>query len=99
MLAHTFSIILNLVGSLSEETYGISWYSLKPIDITYWQAKYVWGYYWAITIMLTVGFGDINATTMTEAIAIIFISMFSCLVLSFNISEINKILHRINLTN
>ncbi len=27
-----------------------------------WYIKYVWGYYWGTTIMLTVGFGDITAT-------------------------------------
>ncbi len=30
-----------------------------------WTDKYIWGYYWGTTIMLTVGFGDISATNTT----------------------------------
>lgn len=31
------------------------------INQSNWFEKYIWGYYWGTTIMLTVGFGDITA--------------------------------------
>jgi len=34
----------------------------KGLDQALWFEQYVWGYYWAVTIMLTVGFGDIVPT-------------------------------------
>lgn len=30
------------------------------IENDYWVEKYVWAYYWAMTTMLTVGYGDIT---------------------------------------
>ena len=40
-----------------------NWYSLKNIPINApWYENYIWGYYWGINIMLTVGFGDIYAS-------------------------------------
>lgn len=46
--------------------------------------------------MLTVGFGDISATTTTEAGALIFIQTFSCIVLAYNINIVGGILKNIN---
>jgi hypothetical protein len=49
------------------------WYQLIKIQDSNWFIKYVWGYYWGTNIMLTVGFGDLVATTHIEAILLIFI--------------------------
>ena len=45
--------------------------------------------------MLTVGFGDINASTYQEAICLIFIEMISCLVLAYNINCIGNLISNI----
>jgi hypothetical protein len=39
----------------------------KDIYLAPWFEKYAWSYYWATTMMLTVGFGDLAATTYQEA--------------------------------
>ena len=57
-----------------------------------WYEKYSWAYYWATNIMLTVGFGDINAANYKEAICLIFIETISCLTLAYNISCIGALL-------
>lgn len=60
-IAHILSIVLNLMGSTEIEGQK-SWYvqkNIQPHDD--WVVKYIWGYYWGTTIMLTVGFGDISA--------------------------------------
>jgi hypothetical protein len=45
----------------------------KGIADNPWYERYVWSYYWATTIMLTVGFGDIAASNYKEALVITFI--------------------------
>ncbi len=42
--------------------------------------------------MLTVGFGDLVASNEQEAIILIFIETFSCIVLAYNISFVGSIL-------
>ena len=46
--------------------------------------------------MLTVGFGDFSATTTHEALAMIFIEMLSCIVLTYNINSVGNILRSIS---
>ncbi len=61
-LAHTLSIILNLMGEIKVPGYD-NWYVLKNIDPnSEWFIRYIWGCYWGTNIMLSVGFGDISAT-------------------------------------
>jgi hypothetical protein len=40
-----------------------NWMIKKNIIYQTWSSKYIWSYYWGTTIMLTVGFGDLAATT------------------------------------
>ena len=60
-----------------------------------WSSKYIWGYYWAVNIMLTVGFGDLSATTDTEALCLIFVEVFAVLCLAYNISWIGTLISNI----
>lgn len=64
VIAHSISLLLNVAAVMSQEQYGTSWHMLKSMNHTNWHEKYLWGYYWAISIMFTIGFGDINATTI-----------------------------------
>ncbi len=50
-----------------------NWMVVKGIADNLWYERYVWSYYWSTTIMLTVGFGDIAASTYKEALVITFI--------------------------
>ena len=46
--------------------------------------------------MLTVGFGDFAATTASEALVLIFVETFSCIMLAYNINTVGSILTEIN---
>lgn len=50
-----------------------NWMIVKGIYDSDWIEKYVWSYYWGTTIMLTVGFGDLVASTYQEAFCLTFI--------------------------
>ncbi len=45
--------------------------------------------------MLTIGFGDISATNFKEAVCLIFIETFSCLVFAYNINCIGSLIQHI----
>lgn len=70
VIGHFLSIFLNLMPNLNESE---NWQIKLGIVQSVWYIKYVWGYYWGTTIMLTVGFGDITATNYFEAIVLVFI--------------------------
>ena len=72
-----------------------SWHNSKGIAGKGWSSKYIWGYYWAVNIMLTVGFGDLSATTDEEALCLIFIEIFSVMCLAYNISWIGTLISNI----
>jgi hypothetical protein len=67
----------------------------KHINNAYWGERYIWSYYWGINIMLTVGFGDMVATTYKEALCLIFIETISCLALAYNINCIGNLIANI----
>jgi hypothetical protein len=58
--AHILAILLNAIANINPQ---YNWQTVKQIDNAWWVEKYVWAYYWGANIMLTVGFGDIVAST------------------------------------
>lgn len=53
-----------------------------------WFDKYVYSIFWGVTIISTVGFGDITVANNAEAIVITFVMIFGCFILSYNISQV-----------
>jgi hypothetical protein len=74
---------------------GDNWMNFKDIGLAPWPEKYAWAYYWATTIMLTVGFGDLAATNYEEAIALTMIEMISCIALAYNIKCVGILMSNI----
>jgi hypothetical protein len=87
--AHFVAVCLNLMASLDPER---NWQVTRGIHEKWWFERYVWSYYWATTIMLTIGFGDITPSTYQEALCVVFIEIVSCLAFSYNISCLGSIL-------
>ena len=74
---------------------GEDWMTAKGIADSPWAIQYVWSFYWAANIMLTVGFGDLSASNYKEAICLIFIETFSCIVMAYNINRMGSIISNI----
>lgn len=87
--AHILSIVLNGMTIFSPDN---NWLTQKQIMDRPWYERYVWGYYWGTTVMLTVGFGDIAATNFQEALCLIFIELVSCMTLSYNINCLGNLI-------
>lgn len=90
--AHILAIFLTAIANLNPVT---NWYSLKGISHAGWLERYVWGYYWGVNIMLTVGFGDICATTYEEALCLVFIEIVSVICLAYNINWVGTLISNI----
>lgn len=45
--------------------------------------------------MLTVGFGDLKANNEFEAVMLIFVEIFSCIILAYNISNVGALITEI----
>ena len=73
----------------------ISWLTVKGIENADWFEKYTWAYYWGTTIMLTIGFGDITATTYQEALCLIVVEIFSVMCLAYNINSVGTLISNI----
>lgn len=58
IIAHILAIVLLLMSQIGED----NWISKHGLVEAGWPEKYIWSYYWGVTIMLTVGFGDFAAT-------------------------------------
>lgn len=69
LFAHFLAIILILMTNGQKQ----SWLTHNGLSNQPWHHQYVWSYYWATTIMLTVGFGDLTPTNISEVLVIIFI--------------------------
>lgn len=95
LFAHAIAVLLILMAKSAPGQN--SWLTLKNLSFKndVWTEIYIWAYYWGTTIMLTVGFGDISATTSHEALYMVFIETLSCILLTYNINTVGNILRNI----
>jgi hypothetical protein len=92
--AHLLALLLGAMANLSPND---SWLVKLGINNASWGEQYVWSAYWAINIMLTVGFGDISAANHKEAICLIFIETLSAIIIAYNINRVGFIINNIRL--
>lgn len=80
MLAHFFGSAFFYLGMHQGEGDAVSWVERAGLtDSRPWK-QYVASLYWALTTMVTVGYGDISATTATERLMVIPVLVCSGLV-------------------
>jgi cyclic nucleotide gated channel alpha 1 len=83
ILAHIVSVILLGISNFDVHN---SWIVKYGIYGQPWYVLYLYAYYWGSIIITTVGFGDISAGNWREALVVVVIVMFACVILGFNIS-------------
>ena len=90
--AHLLAVILVAMAKITPED---NWMRSKGISGASWSEQYVWAYYWATTIMLTIGFGDMVPVSWQEAVCMIFVETISCMVLAYNINCVGSLISNI----
>ena len=74
----------------------VNWASDFEIETTSWFQIYIYGLYWAVTTMLTVGYGDITGTTNSEIFFSIMAMIFSCCLYGYTMNTVGVILRDYN---
>ena len=90
-IAHWFACIWHLLAVYEDADYPITW--LKQADLTNadWTERYVTSLYWAITTMITVGYGDITPLTSPEKLYTISCMLLACGVFGYTMNRIGNI--------
>lgn len=92
MFAHMIAIILVLISELDPVN---NWVLRANLQDRPWFEQYIWAYYWAITTMLSIGYGDIVVSSYKEAICMIFIETFSCIILAYTINSVGNLIKKL----
>ena len=90
-IAHWFACVWHLVAVYEETDYPVTWLNTLGLANADWTERYVTSLYWAITTMITVGYGDITPQTIPEKIYTIFCMLIACGVFGYTMNRIGNI--------
>ena len=95
-LAHIIACLWYFFGSLSMEFQTeMNWIIQKQIINYAWQIQYLYSFYWAVVVMMTVGFGDIVPVNVIEMSFCIVAIFTGCGLFAYNLNKIGIILQKI----
>ena len=92
--AHFIACLWHYMGYISAKNYpdDINWLKSQGIEKDGWRTKYLFSIYWAVTTMLTVGYGDLTPTNKTEMFFNIWAMFLGCAVFGYSMNSIGEIL-------
>lgn len=89
-IAHFIACLWHLIGS--HPTEGQSWMISLGIQDAGIDERYVASFYWAITTMITVGYGDIVPATRNERIFNVAVMITGCGVFAYTMNRVGSML-------
>lgn len=95
VIAHWVACIWRLLGIIETE-YPDTWITRAGLQDERWTIQYISSIYWAVTTMITVGYGDITPITPNEKILTTFVMIIASGVFAFTMNSINNLLQQMN---
>lgn len=94
--AHVTACLWYLSGCLSLKLeFEQSWFFTEKIINLDWKCQYLYSFYWAVVVMMTVGFGDIIPRNVVEVSFCIIAIFTGCALYAYNLNKIGIILQNI----
>lgn len=90
-IAHWFACLWHLIAVYESETNAHTWLKAAGIQDEEWNIRYIYSIYWAITTMVTVGYGDITPITPEEKLYAIFCMLLACGIFGYIMNRIGSI--------
>ena len=96
-VGHFFACFWVYIANI-EESYGImnNWLRTFHLDTSEWTSKYISSLYFTVYTMVTVGYGDIYPSNITEKICCIVLMILACGVFAYSLNRFGDIMQEMN---
>ena len=95
VVAHWCACFWHFIGTLEDE-YQVTWLTDSNLINSDWSEKYIGSLYWAITTMITVGYGDIVPKTSVERVFGIFVMLVASGMFAYTMNAIGSIFQNLD---
>ena len=96
-IAHLLACAWVYIGEHGSNNLENNWLKVNSLEETEWYVKYMYGYYWALMTVMTVGYGDITPKNISETFFVLLTILFGCLVFAYSMNSIGLIIQEINI--
>ncbi|CAD8183738.1 unnamed protein product [Paramecium octaurelia] len=92
--SHWLGCIFHFIAQSEDPSYN--WLTIYGIYDQPWQVRYINSLYWAVTTMITVGYGDLSPQTPLERFFGVFFLLIACGVFSFTMNTIGNTMQQLS---
>ncbi|CAI2364970.1 unnamed protein product [Moneuplotes crassus] len=96
-VGHWLGCVFHFVGDYESTTKPTNWLTNNDLQDESLFNNYIASFYWAITTMATVGYGDLTPQTNAEILFTIFGMCLACGIFAYSVGAIGTIVNRPNL--